>query len=89
MCSNPPASCNQHTARLHSCQPRFEHQKQKPSKEESARDLHVKTGEGTVKPEGLVHVHTVIANPGNEARVKFDLLPAVAVDFRQEFRHDY
>lgn len=52
MGSNPPASCNQHTAWLHSWQPRSEHQKQNPSKEESARDLHVKTGEGTIKPEG-------------------------------------
>lgn len=49
----------------------------------------MKTGEGALKPEGLVNVHTVIANPGNKARVKFYLLSAVAVDFRQEFRHDY
>jgi len=49
----------------------------------------VKSGERAVKPEGLVNVHTVTANPGSEARGKCDLLSAVAVDFRQESRHDY
>lgn len=49
----------------------------------------MKTGEGAVKPVALVSAHTGIANPGNEARIKFDLPSAVAVDLRQEFRHDY
>lgn len=49
----------------------------------------MKTGEGAIKPEGLVCVHTGIANLSSEARIKFDLPSAVAVDFRQEFRHDY
>lgn len=49
----------------------------------------MKTGEGAVKPGGLVTVYTATAKPGNEARVKFDLFPAAVIDFRQEFRHDY
>lgn len=48
----------------------------------------MKTGEGAIGPEGSVNARAAIANMGNEARVKFALLPAAAVVFRQEFRHD-